>query len=341
MTHALPGFRSFETHHCVTGSMLHVLRHRGVEVSEEMLLGLGAGVGFFYWHTKGAPPMLLGRGNTHRGDVVGLEVDAPRRLGIGVERVSTSSAKFARASLDEELAAGRSVMVQVDMGFLPYLDFPEEYHFGGHVVVVGGVDRGRFVVADRDAELHRVTQHALAMARGSRHKPFPAKNTWYRFDTSAARPPTPADMREAIHDNADAMLNGPITNLGVRGIRKAARLVARWPTMLDDQALRWACINNFIFIDATGGTGGGMFRMMYGRFLHEVADLTGAEPLRALGDESQRIGDAWQEVAATLHASSEDGVWSRLADLSAPLLSIADREEALWQALDAWATAAE
>ena len=47
---ALPGFRSFPTHHCVTGSMLHVYRFHHHEVSEDMLLGLGAGIGFFYWH---------------------------------------------------------------------------------------------------------------------------------------------------------------------------------------------------------------------------------------------------------------------------------------------------
>jgi len=44
----LPGFRSLETNHCVTGSMTHLYRYHGSSVSEEMLLGLGAGIGFFY-----------------------------------------------------------------------------------------------------------------------------------------------------------------------------------------------------------------------------------------------------------------------------------------------------
>ncbi len=41
-----PGFRPFPAHHCVTGSMRHVYDLHGVDVSEELLLGLGAGVGF-------------------------------------------------------------------------------------------------------------------------------------------------------------------------------------------------------------------------------------------------------------------------------------------------------
>ena len=72
MAEALDGFQSYETHHCVTGSMLHIYRFYGHELSEEMLLGLGAGIGFLYWHQKGVPPMFAGRGNVHRPGVEGL-----------------------------------------------------------------------------------------------------------------------------------------------------------------------------------------------------------------------------------------------------------------------------
>lgn len=46
----IPGFQSLETHHCVTGSMLHVYQFHDCPISEELLLGIGAGVGFIYWH---------------------------------------------------------------------------------------------------------------------------------------------------------------------------------------------------------------------------------------------------------------------------------------------------
>jgi len=48
----LPGFRHFTTHHCVTGSLRPIYAHNGYDISEEMLLGLGAGVSFSYWHFK-------------------------------------------------------------------------------------------------------------------------------------------------------------------------------------------------------------------------------------------------------------------------------------------------
>ncbi len=58
----LPGFQHFCTHHCVTGSLRHMYVHNGHPLSEEMLLGLGAGAGLAYWHFKGQPPFLGGRG---------------------------------------------------------------------------------------------------------------------------------------------------------------------------------------------------------------------------------------------------------------------------------------
>ena len=60
---SLPGFKTYKTHHCVTGSMLHVYHFNSHQLSEDMLLGLGAGVGFFYWHMKdqtwGHPEMVI------------------------------------------------------------------------------------------------------------------------------------------------------------------------------------------------------------------------------------------------------------------------------------------
>jgi len=39
-------FQHFTTHHCVTGSMRHVYIYNDHGISEEMLLGIGAGVSF-------------------------------------------------------------------------------------------------------------------------------------------------------------------------------------------------------------------------------------------------------------------------------------------------------
>ncbi len=328
------GFQSLETHHCVTGSMQQVFAYNGCPVSEEMLLGLGAGAGFIYWQMKGAAPFMGGRANVGRAKGEGMEHTACRRLGVGVEYVQTGSQRKAEKGLLEFLESGQPVMLQVDMGFLPYFDFGgQEYHFGYHVVVAAGYDpeTRQVVVADRELELYSVSWDALAKARGSTFKPFPPKNRLYRYDFSGFHQPEPDEVVQSIREVAHAMLEPPITNLGVKGIRKAAKRILKWQETMDVDALRGACFNSFIFIDATGGTGGGIFRYMYGRYLKEAAEITGKPEFAAVGDEMKIIGDHWQEVAEIFRRASEsDDPAAILRETTAPLTALADYEQTAW-----------
>jgi hypothetical protein len=331
------GFRNLETLHCVTGSMRHVYETHGHSVSEDLLLGLGAGVGFVYWHQKGAPPFYGGRANAGGPKDEGLEVTAGRRTGVAAEYRVTSSAHKAEQTMVALLEAGEPVLVYVDMGFLPYfVDLPEDYHFGGHVVVVAGYDPAsrRVLIADREPTLYPVSMEDLERARGSTFKPFPPHHRWCEFDFAAARAPTAAETRTAIAEAATGMLEPPISNFGVAGIRTAAKRTLAWPKALDAEALAFACLNLWIFIDATGGTGGGIFRYMYGRFLHEAAEITGEPELAVLGEEFAAIGDDWQAVAGRFKAASTAAdPAAALPEVVAPLPAIADREEEAWTRL--------
>jgi len=329
----LEGFKSLRTHHCVTGSMRHVYVYNDHDISEDMLLGLGAGVSFSYWHFKGQTPFMGGRGNVGRPSEEGLEKTAGKRTGVAVESYTTSSARKAERTLLEMLDAGQPVMIQCDMGFLPYFDFGDtDYHFGWHVVVVCGYDAEtrQVLVADRHG-VYPVSMEDLEKARGSTYKPFPPQHKWYTFDFSQKRQPTPDEVRQAIAEQAQGMVEPPISNIGVKGIRKAARQVLGWPDLMDEDALRETLFNAHIFIDATGGTGGGMFRYMFGRFLREAAEITGDPRLNQGADAFQHIGDRWQEVAEIFKRGwkAEDPI-AVLPETTAPITEIADLEEAAW-----------
>ena len=331
-----PGFRSLVTHHCVTGSMLHLFDFHRRPVTEDMLLGLGAGVGFVYWHQKGADPFMGGRANVGRADEEGLEKTASRRLGVTQTSYFTSSVPKAEKALLDLLEAGQPAMLQVDMGYLPYFDFGQEYHFGYHVIVVAGFDpeTRQVLVADRDQELHTVSWDDLRKARASAWKPFPPRNRLYRYDFSGFHPPQPTEVILSLREAAIPMLEPPITNIGIKGIRKAAERVVKWPESMGIEELRRACFNCFIFIDATGGTGGGLFRYMYGRYLIEAAGITGRNGLVALGEEFRQIGDRWQEVAGIFKRASErDDPAAQLAKIKEPLLATADLEQTAWNRL--------
>lgn len=330
---ALGGFQHFTTHHCVTGSMRHVYVYNNHDISEEMLLGLGAGVSFSYWHFKGQAPFIGGRG----GFKPPMEEVAGQRTGVTIKMQTTTSVRRARETLLEMLEAGQPAMIQCDMGFLPYFDFGgEEYHFGGHVVIVCGYDpdTDEVLVADREEVLHPVTMEALAKARGSTYKPFPPKNLWYTFDFGQKRQPTADEVRQAILEQAQAMLEPPIRNIGVKGIRKAAQMVPKWPEKLDADELRFALFNNYIFISPVGGTGGGAFRYMFSRFLAEAAEVAGDQRLTESAEEFKQVGDDWESLGEWFRQASEASEpASILGECVAPLTGLANSEEAAWQRL--------
>jgi hypothetical protein len=335
---ALKGFRHFETHHCVTGSLRHLYAFNGHDLSEDLLLGLGEGVGFAYFHFKGQPPFLGGRAQPKPS----MEELAGERTGVVIRQKRSTSDAAAEKTLIAKLEGGEPVMLQVDMGFLPYFDFGgHEYHFGGHVIVACGLDRasGTVLVADREGPLHPVPLATLCAARGSRFRPFPPGRASWELDFGGFRPPTAADVLLAVSHQAALMLAPPIANIGVKGIRKAAAEIGRWDTVLEASGLRGALFNAWIFISATGGTGGGAFRRMFSRFLLEASVIAGRKALAGSGCEFAAIAEAWDDVARRCHAAAEEHQGAAraraLPGISEAVAKIAEREEAAWGALAA------
>jgi hypothetical protein len=317
--------------------MVHVYIYHGHDVSEDMLLGIGGGVGFVYWHMKGADPFIGGRAKGRPGQ--GFEACVGERTGVQVAEYTTSSANKAEKTLLALLGDGEPVMLQVDMGFLPYFDFGGiEYHFGAHVVVACGCDAEarQVLIADRDPKLHAVSMDDLERARGSTFKPFPPKHRWYTFDFDRKRMPTPDEVRAAIVEQVTEMLDPPITNLGVKGIRKAARQMRKWPASMDVDVLRRVLFNTYIFIDAEGGTGGGLFRTMFARFLVEAAEITGQRRLAEVAGDFHRIADLWQEVAALCKQGWDtDDPAALIPQTTDPLMALVDMEAVAWKELGA------
>jgi hypothetical protein len=91
-----------------------------------------------------------------------------------------------------------------------------------------------------------------------------------------------------------------------------------------------------MFIDHRGGTGGGIFRYMYGRFLGEAAPITAESRLAAMGTELTAIGDRWEQVAAAFAEAARAGNPADLLETAVkPMHDIADLEQDFWERLRA------
>lgn len=331
----LPGFEALPGCHCVTASFRKVCAYNRYPISEEMLLGLGAGVGFIYWHARGQAPFLGGRGNARD-----FTRDLSRRTGIAIAEHTSSSPRAAERALLALLDAGQPAVIYADMPYLPYLGLPPEAHFGGHAVVVCGYDPAsrQALVADiaaqqtgyKEGTLAAVSLEQLAIARDSRYQPFPPHNLWFTFDFTRAHPPRAEDIREAIDQAAKAMLHPPIKNLGVQGIRTAAGRVREWANM-EPMTLRQALFNVYVFIEI-GGTGGGLFRYMYARFLEEAAGIAGLPRLGDAARAFQRCGECWTALAMQYeHAYEDPDPLAHLPGLAEELLELHEMEARAWE----------
>jgi hypothetical protein len=320
-TRLVPGYRHRPGNHCGSTALRNLLAFHGAEVSEEMALGLGAGVCFYYVALDGSSPSRFTNGRVGRLEEQFVELTgAPLRLDTFADQEAAWEA--ARAAVD----AGRPAILITDLYYLDH--YGTSAHFPGHAVVLAGYGDGVAYLSDTSFEELQTTRlENLAKARYGSHPVFPLEGHMLTLPDGSQL----GDVREAasraIERNARQMLEPPLGEYeGLPALRRFAAEVGEWPAQLED----WQWCARFCYqVIERRGTGGGNFRLMYSRFLGEAGRKEAALAARAAA--------GWTSLAETLLAASErerpePGLWSRARDQAADLL---DAEQALWSALAA------
>jgi hypothetical protein len=329
---------ALDGYHCQTNSLAKIFHFHNHPLSEDMLLGLGAGMNFMYWQQKGVPPFIGARGNNKE-----FFQDIGKRTGVVIEEKTTSSEKRAQKVLFEYLERNEPLMMFGDMAYLPWFDFPEDYHFGGHTFIVCGYDGFDTVLAsDMDPEVagpkkgfyHPITLEELRKARGSKFPPFAPKNKYLTFDFKDYHDPTVDDINASIEQATDAMLNPPISNFGIKGIKRTAKEIMKWPDRFEAHELRMNLFNIYVYTEI-GGTGGGSFRYMYSRFLDEAAIITNNPSLSESATQIFKSGKLFTKIGMLFRDAFEsEEVIDRIPQAEDLYLQIADLEETIFQSLE-------
>ena len=96
----VPGYRHVPGNHCGSTALRNLLAFHGLEISEEMALGLGAGVSFYYVALEGSVPSRFTNGRTGRLEEQFVELTgAPLRLATFEDPEAAWDA--ARAAVDD------------------------------------------------------------------------------------------------------------------------------------------------------------------------------------------------------------------------------------------------
>jgi hypothetical protein len=317
----VPGYRHVPGNHCGSTALRNLLAFGGLEMSEEMALGLGAGVSFYYVVLEGSSPSRFTNGRTGRLEEQFVELTgAPLRL----ETFDDSEAAWdaARRVVD----GGRPAILITDLYYLDH--YGSSAHFPGHAVVLAGYDADVAYLSDTGFEQLQTTRlEGLKQARHGEHPVFPLEGHMFTLDAGAEVADLTAAAPAAIARCAAGMLEPELGDFqGLPALRRFAAEVGGWPEAADDS--RW-CARFLYQVIERRGTGGGNFRLMYSRFLEEAgygeSALAGA------------AAEAWTALAAAAQAASEPeqpdpALWT---DVGAEAARVLEAEERLWGALAA------
>jgi hypothetical protein len=306
-------YNQFGGKHSETAAIKNILSyygvvapHSGQPYTEEMLLGIGGGIGANYWvfEMKQGPILILSTRHVWETYTNFTEKICRRVGGVAVYK-ETGSAKIAEANLKQALSEGHPVATWVDLASLPYRFLPESLvKYMVHVVVVVGLDesRDKVLVDDIAAAPFTLTREQLAAARSAIGS---NKNRIMVFEPPKQAPDLEAAIVEGIRDCIQGLRDERISNFGITALPKWADLVANtkdkkgWPNVFPRGLhLYKALVSTFQWIE-TNGTGGSAFRTMYADFLEEAAGVGAGKPqLKEIAGQYREAAKLWSGLAS-------------------------------------------
>ena len=314
--------------HCGTTAMRDLLCYIGIDVSEAMCLGLGSGLGFAYLRDpQGIPPSHIFYGRT-----INLEHDLCAHLALDFEEGTNDDPdqawQISKSWVDRDIP----VLLHVELSGLPY--YNTRTRFPGHRVVLVGYDDARqtaFLADTHFPDLQTIAYDALRAARATRLPPIPLHNEWLIIKPSQPAPIADAIIR-ALRDNALEMVMDRAPHQGVMGMETLAEDFGNWEKFADwEFCVRFGYQN----IDVRG-TGGGFFRKMYARFLHEAELQSKIVRAGEFAKQMDALADEWSRFGLVLKQIADEKKTALFAEASNSIRHLAKREENFWgQVLDA------
>ncbi|MDO7908754.1 BtrH N-terminal domain-containing protein [Paenibacillus sp. JX-17] len=325
MSKIIEDFIPFEGEHCETTAIGNLLQFAGVRISEPKLFGIGQGLGFTYWDSKGMDfPFIGGRIKPDE-----LTAHIASRLNLTIKAQETSSTKKARQNIQSLIEHGIPVGLKLDSYYLDY--FTNKVHFAAHYAVIYGMDEEYAYMADtrQQGGLVKTSLEQLAMARNAKG-PMSSRNRSFTIEPADTYPPLASAIRLSLAQNAQDYLNPPISNMGNKGIEKMSKEILKWSSRSRNLE-HDLCLTALLMERA--GTGGALFRNLYRDFLKECVDLLGDSQIEQAYLLFTIIAPMWVNVSSMIDLAGRTGNHQELNQVSKLLLEIADKERAAMRLL--------
>ena len=325
-------FKHKQAAHCENGVVANLMTYNGFTVSEPMVFGIGSGLLFTYipfLKVNHAPVV------SYRAMPGIIFTRFATRVGIKIKREKFRNPQTAKARLDENLKRNNPVGLQVGVYNLPY--FPDEYrfHFNAHNMVVYGKKEGVYLISDPVMEtVTSLTDKELEKVRFAKGAFAPRGHIYYPTAFPEKLQLEKAIIKGIKHTCRDML--APVPIVGVKGIRKIAKLIRKWPKAKGIKIANHY-LGQIVRMQEEIGTGGGGFRYIYAAFLQEAGKLLTNDRLLELSKEMTLIGDQWRDFAveaSRIYKNRINNVAVDQYDHVATLLEdIANKEEVFFKKL--------
>lgn len=281
--------------HCASTGLRNLAAFHGLNWSEAMCFGLGAGLGIWYLKSKTPPRMIHVRS-------ADIEERFFMNIGMPVTWEKYDTPQQSHDALIQKIDSGVPAIVQTDIFYLPY--YNSSTHFPGHVITVWGYDslKNVFYVTDTERpELIEVQFEDMAKAQF-------CNDTFFNIRGNCIAPSkiTPIEnissaIRNAIVYNSNLILDTSIPMQGISGLSMFLDELELWTQFEDWQ---WAFRFAYQVIEKRG-TGGGGFRVMYQNFLEEATSIVPEIKKLNLPQLMNTCAVAWTNLALALKEASE------------------------------------
>lgn len=324
-------YKHRQSAHCENGATAGLISHHGVEISEAMAFGIGAGLFFGYIPFVRLNHLPL---TTFRVTPGAIFKRVTRELGIKIRTRKFRNQQLAMDMLDENIAKGIPVGLQTGAWWLPYFPDAYRFHFNMHNLVVFGKEGNNYLISDTVfPESVVCAADDLQKARFAKGVLAP-KGKMYCLGEVPDKIDLPRAIKNGIGATTRTMTKFSLPIIGISGIRFLAKRLERWPARLgEENALLH--LGQLIRMQEEIGTGGAGFRFIYAAFLQEAAIHLDDERFLGFSARMTSIGDQWREFAVRAarnckgRATPEDS----FPAMARILVELAAREEKLYRDL--------
>lgn len=311
--------------HCGSTALSDLTHFYNIKLSEEMCFGLGSGLGFFYIKGDIFNPThcIMTRSAT-------LEANFFNNIGIPfnwrIEKDPAKAIEVVEKYIDQNIP----VILQTDIYYIDY--YKSSSHFNGHIVIQWGYDKkeGKAYLSDTHWEgLQEISYNSLQKARSSNFPPVILENNYFEVPALVNNLELKNLIKNAIVKQAKDMLENADEKgfMGIGGMKHAGKDMESWKNAKDWQ---WCARFSYQVIERRG-TGGGGFRLMYGRFLKEAEEFIPGLKQHGFSDRMLEIARQWTELSEILKRISENAKPDGFDSAGKKLLEIAKLEEGFYQ----------